>query len=364
VHFFIKTLSSPKKILIIIQRSNGDVFLSLNLINELLNFYKNSQIDLFVNDDTLAVAELIPQVSNIFTFSYRKKNNARWSQEFAIFSSIYRKYDLSISLTASDRSVLYALFASQNSISVIENNNRKSWWKKIFLNKYYHFNQDRHVFINNMTPLDLLNINYSYTLQPIEASDAVLKKMKNILSKIKVKDFIIFHPSAQYSYKIYPKHLREELLKYLNNLGVAVLVTGAKNKIDIEIKLNLPSLPNIYDFIGETSLEEYIALSHLAKAYVGMDTLNMHIASSQNKRIFAIFGPTKLSNWSPWSNELNTAASNNFPVQTYGNISIFQAKKPCVACGLAGCNDDHGKSECLDLIDPKIVYEEIEKFLI
>jgi heptosyltransferase III len=357
-------LNSNKKILIVIQRSNGDVFLSLNLINELFNFYKNSQIDLLVNDDTLAVAELIPRVSNIFTFSYRKKSDSRWIQELTIFRNIFRKYDLSISLTASDRSVLYALFASKNSISAIENNNNKSWWKKIFLSKYYYFNQDRHVFINNLTPLDLLNINYSHKLQPVEASDAVLRKMKNRLRKIGVEEFIIFHPSAQYNYKIYPKHLREVLLKYLNNLGVPILITGAKNKIDIEIKLNLPNMQNIYDFIGETSLEEYIALSYLAKAYVGMDTLNMHIASAQNKRIFAIFGPTKLSIWSPWSNELNTAASNNSPVQTYGNVSIFQAKKPCVACGLAGCNDDHGKSECLDLIDPKLVYEEIKKFLI
>ena len=357
-------MNSNKKILIVIQRSNGDVFLSLNLINELFNFYKNSQIDLLVNDDTLAVAELIPRVSNIFTFSYRKKSDSRWIQELTIFRNIFRKYVLSISLTASDRSVLYALFASKNSISAIENNNNKSWWKKIFLSKYYYFNQDRHVFINNLTPLDLLNINYSHKLQPVEASDAVLRKMKNRLRKIGVEEFIIFHPSAQYNYKIYPKHLREVLLKYLNNLGVPILITGAKNKIDIEIKLNLPNMQNIYDFIGETSLEEYIALSYLAKAYVGMDTLNMHIASAQNKRIFAIFGPTKLSIWSPWSNALNAAASSNSPVQTYGNVSIFQAKKPCVACGLAGCNDDHGKSECLDLIDPKLVYEEIKKFLI
>ena len=33
VHFFIKILKNPKKILIIVQRSNGDVFLSLSLIN-------------------------------------------------------------------------------------------------------------------------------------------------------------------------------------------------------------------------------------------------------------------------------------------------------------------------------------------
>ena len=364
VHFSIKTLSAPKKILIIIQRSNGDVFLSLNLISELFSYYEKPQIDLLVNEDTFAVAKLLPKVSNIFTFSYRKKIDSRWKQEFSLIKGIYKKYDLSISLTASDRSVLYALFASNYSISSIEQDKRKSWWKKLLLNKHYHFDQDIHVFKNNLKPLELLNIKHHLNLQQIQPSDTILKKTRRKLDKIGVKEFIIFHPSAQYNYKVYPKQNRDALLSYFNNLGVAILITGSSSKIDLEIKLNLHLFSNIYDFIGETSLEEYISLSYLSRGYVGMDTLNMHIAASQNKRIFAIFGPTKLSIWSPWSNELNKAASKNSPLQTYGNISIFQADLPCVACGLAGCNDKHLKSDCLDLISPKIIYNEVEKFLI
>jgi heptosyltransferase-3 len=33
---------------------------------------------------------------------------------------------------------------------------------------------------------------------------------------------------------------------------------------------------------------------------------------------------------------------------------------PCVACGKAGCDDRHGKSECLDNIDPKVIFNEIK----
>jgi len=90
-----------------------------------------------------------------------------------------------------------------------------------------------------------------------------------------------------------------------------------------------------------------------------MDTLNMHIAAAQNKRVFAIFGPTILTMWSPWSNELQLSATEDKPIQSYGNITIFQASMPCVACGQAGCNDS-GKSECLENISPKMVFKEIE----
>ena len=90
----------------------------------------------------------------------------------------------------------------------------------------------------------------------------------------------------------------------------------------------------------------------------------MHIAASQNKRVFAIFGPTILDTWSPWSNELQTNTNTNSPKQTYGNITIFQANMPCVACGLAGCDDKHGQSECLDKIDPNLIFEEVKTWLI
>ena len=94
-----------------------------------------------------------------------------------------------------------------------------------------------------------------------------------------------------------------------------------------------------------------------------MDTLNMHIASAQNKPIFTIFGPTKLSMWAPWSNQLQVSATDNMAKQTYGNITIFQADMPCVACGLAGCKDDHDTSDCLDYINPKTVVHEVDQWL-
>ena len=48
--------------------------------------------------------------------------------------------------------------------------------------------------------------------------------------------------------------------------------------------------------------------------------------------------------------------------QSYGNITIFQANMPCVACGNAGCDNRHGKSECLDHISPKVVFDEVKNW--
>jgi len=363
VLFCIKILTSPKTILVIIQRSNGDVFLSSSLIKAIYENYNSPQIDLLINDDTLSIARLIPFINNIITFSYKKKNNNRWSQERKLLFGIFKKYDLSINLTASDRSVFYALIAGKKTISAIEFERGKSWWKKIFLTHYYYFDTSKHILQNNLQSLNLLKINYQNIHHELKIRKEVVLNVNNKLASLEVNKFIIFHPSTQYNYKIYPQVLRDKLLYHLSKLGVSIIVTGGNSQIDLDIKNKLPNLPNIIDLISDTSIEEFFVLSKLSLGFIGMDTLNMHIAASQNKRIFAIFGPTNLRMWSPWSNELRLSATEDRPIQSYGNVTIFQANMPCVACGKAGCDNNHGNSDCLDNIDPIIIYKEVENWL-
>ena len=353
-------MKSPKKILIIIQRSNGDVLLSSTLVNELYRHYESPSIDLLVNDDTYSLAKLLPNINNIYQFSYKKKRDSRFKQEKEIIFNIFKKYDLSINLTASDRSVFYAFLSAKKSISAIEKDFKKSWWKKYLLTDYYYFDTNTHILLNNLKSLKLLKIKYELVHKCPNIPNKNMIRVKKLLTKYHVKDFIIFHPSAQYKYKIYQVSLRDKLLLDLSKLGITIVITGSKNKIDSDIKKILPKLPNVVDLIGETTLGDYLALSELSQAYIGMDTLNMHIAASQNKRIFAIFGPTNLKMWSPWSNILKTSAELDMPIQNYANITIFQADMQCVACGKAGCDNNHGNSDCLDNINPKTIYKEIE----
>lgn len=355
-----------QKILIIIQRSNGDVLLAKPLIDRLHETYPNARLDILVNDDTLAIARILDGIDTIHAYSYgwRKKGTMeRLKNELALVGAIFRKYDLSINLTASDRSVFYAILGSRNAISAVEAEGSKSWWKRLFLSYSYVFDNQKHILLNNLTPAKLLGIETKKIDFQISSNTKSKEDIQKRLKQLGISQFFIFHPSAQYDYKIYPQALRIELLEKLNQLNVPIIVTGAKSPIDMKIKSSLPKLNNLYDLVGETSLEEYIALSNLSMGYIGMDTLNMHIAAGQNKQIFAIFGPTLPQMWSPWSNQLQGYARDSKPIQKYGNITLFQADMSCVACGLAGCDDQHGKSECLDHIDPQTIFQEVSLWL-
>jgi len=356
-------MSKLKKILIIIQRSNGDVFFSNSIVFNLNKNFPGASIDILINDDTIATARLLSNINKIYSFSYKKKKQNRYSQELELLKKIYKKYDLTINLTASDRSVLYCLLSGKKTISAIEPSLKKSWWKRIFLSHSYVFDINKHILLNNFEALNLLKVQHSNHVTPIEISEDVNIRIKEYLHKKNLAQFFIFHPSAQYEYKIFPEKLRNELIRILYENSIQVVVTGGKTHLDKEISKTIPRNKGVINLIGKTSLEEYAALSKYSLGYIGMDTLNMHISASQNKRLFCIFGPTNIKMWSPWSNHLEICASNSSPVQTYGGITIFQAELPCVPCGKAGCNDQHDKSLCLDHINPELVYREIQNFV-
>jgi len=348
-----------KKILIIVQRSNGDVLLCSSLINALKKNY-NAEIDLLVNNDTLPIAKMLDNVNSIITFSYKFKEHNRWKQEIEIAKKIYKKYDLSISVTSSDRSIIYCWLASKLSIGAIDNSRYKSWWKKIILSKSYLWDSNEHILLNNLKPLEKLKIPYFRTFDTPQINIHSRKKIKFFLDENSIKKFVIFHPSAQYWYKVYPEKLRIRLLKLLSTLNIDIIVTGGNTSIDLKIRESVPKGGNIFNLIGKTSLEDFFALSHLSIAYIGMDTMNMHIAASQNKKIFAIFGPTNLKMWSPWSNKINSSASTNKVLQTYGDNTIFQGSLPCVACGKAGCDNLGIESICFESIDPYDIFKTVK----
>lgn len=351
-----------RNILIIVQRSNGDVLLSGPLIQQLSENYPNCNIDLLVNDDTEAIARCLNNVRDIITFSYKRKKECRYQQEKEIIGKIYRKYDLSISLTSSDRSSIYAILASKFSIGPVDGNFLKFWWKKILLKRFYFWNSGKHILLNNFSSLELLNLKSNHKIGKTIFNESIpLKRIKTILNENNVKKFIIFHPSAQYSYKVYPKKLRLSLLEKLSALDITIIITGGTSTIDNEISKTIPNYDNVLNLIGKTSVSEYIALSQLSIGYIGMDTLNMHIAAVQKKKVLCIMGPTDLRVWAPWSNEGLPKNMGKKSDLKYGKISIFQAEMNCVPCGKAGCNDNGKTSECLNNIDPDNIFIEAKK---
>lgn len=355
---------SYAKVLIIIRRSLGDVLATSPIINALYENDSHVQIDLLVNEDTYGMARAIRHVRKVLRYDYGWWDRGSINgikNEFLLFKKIIKKYDLAISLTANERSTIYAIMAGRVSIAATDVVLDNSWWRRVLLSSTCKYKPNCHIILNNLATIKSLGIPVKKIHLSACYSDTADNHVRYILDKSGVDKFLIFHPSARYEYKVYPRNLRNKLLRFLNSLGIPIVITGGQSNIDLKIAKELPELKNIYNFIGKTSLEEAIALTNLSLGYIGMDTFNMHIAAAFNKKIVAIFGPTLPQMWSPWSNSLQTHAhDNNKSIQRYGEITLIRADTGCVSCGLAGCEDTSNHSKCLDAIAPEIIFEEVK----
>ena len=242
-------MKNNKKILILIRRYHGDLLLCKPLIDIL--FQKGYKVDLLVNGATIEIAKIICPRSKIYPIYKFKGLIRNLKHNFSLLRKIFRQYDFSISLTTNDRSVLFAILSARKSISVIDEEFIKSFWKKILLDNYYLWNRNEHIILNNLKPLKYLGIGIN---QPITLElDSVSENIQ--YSKFAKKNYIIFHPCAKYSYKTYKEELRNKLIELISKLDIEIVVTGGNTTLDKEISDSIPRLKNVHNLIGRLLLK-------------------------------------------------------------------------------------------------------------
>jgi len=347
------------RILIINRRSNGDVFLSNVLLKNLRYLYEDVEIDYLVNKNTIAIAETLDNINNIYTIDIelKKRNKLKYiSNLYLIFKKIYKKYDLSINLNANDLSTFISYISSKKSISSVDVEKKKSWWKYILVRNTYKIDTRRHMIYSFLEPLKFLGVPY----KTLDYSPQKLLPKKYIQDKFGIPDnYIVLHPSAQFQFRSYPVHLTAELIDLFVKNGTNIVLTGINDKINKAYAdiIKEKSNKKIKCLIGKTNIPELYSIIKYSNLFIGMDTLSSHIAASFDKKLIAIYGPNSVRQWSPYNHKIAYSPEKDTPPLTnYGNFTIIQADMPCVPCNMNGCNGN-GISECLFNISPKLIFK-------
>lgn len=336
------------------------------VVDILTRRFPKVSIDLLVNEDSMAAAKLLNGINNIIPFENKltKTTVGAVVMQTRLIRKIFRRYDLAISFTTNERSNILAYLAGRVAIGTREPTFSKNWWHRILLDGGYQYNPQRHILENNVEALRTLNIHIDKIVFSARYSDEAKRQVQQILHDMRIDQFIIFHPASKFLCRLYPEKPRNVLLRLLDSLGIPIIVTGGKGEIDRHIAETMPELKNVQSLIGKISLEECAALTDMSLAFIGVDTFNCHLAAAFNKPIFVIFGPNRPETWSPWSNELQKAGRQGTPVQTYGNVTIFQSSLGCVPCGhSARCGDRDRLSPCMADIDPETVFSEVKRWV-
>ena len=143
-----------QNVLIVCTRRIGDVLLATPVVRSLKAGLPNLAIDMLVFDGTQEVVVANPDLRRVWTISERP----RMGQHVHLIRSIWRRYDLALSVLAGDRPTFHAWVGGRYCIGTLLADS-KSRWKQRLLHEWVPFdNLHTHTVVMNLRLLVSLGI--------------------------------------------------------------------------------------------------------------------------------------------------------------------------------------------------------------
>jgi len=118
--------------------------------------------------------------------------------------------------------------------------------------------------------------------------------------------YLVLHAGARWQSKYWPMaNLADFIRRARTELKLPLLVTAGRDPFEIEFTNELIALsaPD-FDEIGTLTVSQLGALLQGSAAFIGVDSMPMHLAAALGKPGVALFGPTEEKIWGPWQSQL------------------------------------------------------------
>ena len=344
--------ANPRTVLVIAVPLMGDVLLSTPLVHSAKRAWPDARIDVLTPPGGAAVLEGNPDIRECIELYKRMPAGQLAGYLFRHF----RKYDLLLSNSASDRSLIYSLMLGRTRVSLAHDKHRNMALKQRIFDFSEVLDYSRYnTVVQNLKLLDHLDVPKHY--------DVVLPRnpeSENTLADVLGREWrgqplAVVHATSAGPYKRWHADGWHAVVEHLAERGLRVLVTGSPSEADldyIENTLRLADGP-AESLAGRLSLADVALLLGDASIYAGVDTLVTHMAAAANAPTVAIFGPVNPVTWGPWPKGWHGGDTpwQAIGTQRVGNVTIVQGRKHCVPCGKTGCLGRHDSySECLDTL--------------
>jgi heptosyltransferase-3 len=277
-----------------------------------------------------------------------------------------------VDLTGGDRAAIFS-FLSGARYRLAYNLSRDTFWGKSRL--YTHLasvNGNEHMVLQNLQVvrqfgIDTGNLDVDLFI-PEDASRFVRDVFEeNRVSEDDVKVHV--HPPSRWLFKCWQDERMAEVITWLLEQGIKVIVTSAPEVKELNkakrilslVKENSGGKLRPIDLCGRTSIKELAAITTAADLFFGVDSAPMHIAAAVGTPVVALFGPSYVNRWAPWSSELSSLKTREDWAKCYrndcyylGKHTVAQRNWQCFPCGKDGCEGSK-RSKCLEDISVKEV---------
>ncbi|KXW55937.1 glycosyltransferase family 9 protein [Ferrovum sp. PN-J185] len=322
-------LKPTKKYLIICTLRLGDILLSTPIAHSIRQHDPHAQIDYLVLKGNEGILEGNSIINNVITSPHRTSLFNRIKEYFFLWN----KYDVALSPVSSDRARWYCFISAKKSYGFY-NEHTSKLSKHLLTDSILFDDLNTHTVIHGQKLLSFLTISPSNTVVP------PFKELD--LSKFNIHTpYFVIHPYPKFNYKMWDKAKWIELIKYIKQKSVEVILTGSSDKNELEYCHDIQQATGSLNLAGKLSLGEVGALIKKANCYIGPDTGITHIAAATGTKTVALFGPTNPVKWGPWP--IGNFSGNPWVLKNnplINNIIIVQGENGCVPCNKEGCENN------------------------
>jgi heptosyltransferase-3 len=334
-----------KKILVIKLRHIGDVLLTVPVFRALRENFPDAHISALVNSGTEEVLSGNPLINEIIIFDRNMKRMnpiQKYIKELSFLKKIRKKsFDMVVDLTGGDRAAIIS-FASGARYRIAYCPGRDGFSGKKYL--YNHLAKklgNQHMVLRNLDVVKQFGIDTKNTdldfFIPEDARMFVKKifEENNIINPLSLPfdspltkgghrgvkggqrgvKVVHIHPTSRWLFKCWEDEYMAEVIRWLLDKGITVIVTSSHDMREMEKAKNILSLVDeltpplvrkgmggVINLCGKTTIKQLSAISEASDLFIGVDSAPMHIAAAVGTPVIAIFG-AGVQSWKPWGKD-------------------------------------------------------------
>ena len=352
----------PRSLLLVAIRQIGDVLLATPLLRSLRRAWPDAVIDVLVYSDKGGMLEGNPDCNEVIAVDEHPDLRGT----LRLLRRIFRRYDLALTVQATDRAHLYSWLAAGRRVGLVPDLGPASAWKRRSCTAWAALdNVGTHTVAQNLVLADLLGIARCYEVVPPRSADA--ERELAALPLAAGEPIALLHPFPMWHYKRWTREGWEALIAWLRGRGLRPLLTGGPQAEELAFCAALAASTGALDLAGKLRFGSLEALLRRARLYIGPDTSVTHLAAACGTPTLALYGPSNPVKWGPWPQACEAAQSPYGmlarPWQGSGNVLLLQGIQPldlghCVPCREEGCDKHKASfSRCLTEMPAEPVIE-------
>lgn len=334
----------PKRILLIKCRAQGDVLRTTALLPGIKRKYSESHITWLVDEESVALLDNNPYIDRVLGYSVG-----------SIFPLLVEKFDILISLDKEPPSTSLATmvkgetkfgFGMNDCGNLIPFNKEAGYAYRLGVDDDLKFIQNRMTYqeiIYKTAEIEYQGEGYVFQLEEEHKEKADQYFHDKKIDETRTAIGLNTGAGVKFETKQWPPEKYLQLIDYINKgLRANIFLLGGKRESELNHHLEKASKSGVLNTGNDNSLLEFAGFLSKMDIVVSSDTLGMHLAVAQGKKVVALFGPTCPQE-----------------IDLFGLGTKLFAGVDCSPCYKQTCPD----MKCMQEITPEQVFDEIKKLI-